>query len=209
MCWKLARVLPQHRVFELQHVDRARVDLAMDQPRQIAIAEFADRVRLDRAQRLLAAFHAHDIFRGRANPVQLRVGRALALVIQQDDQMQIAQPGQFAHRLIHEHAAAVHRRTNRIRRDEQDTPGAGGFAAQRQRTCRESGRPAAVGKLRGRRWRPARALERATRSAPRQAAGTLAAMPEKLERSGESPASQLSIAPAQVKKKCEPSQRQS
>ena len=34
-------------------------------------------------------------------------------------------------------------------------------------------------------------------------------MPEKLGRSGESPTSQLSIAPAQVKKKCGTSRRQS
>ncbi len=49
---ELARVLSQYGVFELHHIDALRVDLAMDQPRQIRDAKFANRVGFDGAHSL-------------------------------------------------------------------------------------------------------------------------------------------------------------
>ena len=141
-------------------------------------------------------------------PIQLRVRLPFALVDRADDQVQFAQPRQFAHGLVHEHAAAVDRRADRIGRDEQNaqrvrararsgSEGVAKMAAQRPAerfACRRS--PAS-----------ARARERETKR--RGSCSDARAMPAKLARSGESPTSQLSIAPAQVKKKCDISRRQS
>ena len=80
-----AGVLPHHQVFKLQDVNRSGVDLAVDQPGQVAVAEFAGSVRLGRSQRFLASSHPYNVGCGRANPIELRVRFPLALVIQQDD----------------------------------------------------------------------------------------------------------------------------
>ena len=133
---ELAGVLPHDQVFELQDVDRASVDLAMDQPGQVAVAEFTGSVRFRRSQRFLASGQADDVFGGRANPVQLRVRFPLALVIQQDDQVEVAQPGQFTHGLVHEHAAAVHGRTDRVGRYEQNRQARGIAAAAARNVSR-------------------------------------------------------------------------
>ena len=55
---KFPRVLAQHRVFQLQHVDFTGEYLAVDQPCQVGIAKFANRVRLGRPERFLPSFHA-------------------------------------------------------------------------------------------------------------------------------------------------------
>ncbi len=70
---KLPGVLAHHGVFELQNIDPAIVDLAMNQPREIGISKFAHRVGLDRADRFLPALHAHDVFGRCANAVQFPV----------------------------------------------------------------------------------------------------------------------------------------
>ncbi len=143
-----AGILSQHGVFELQHVDRAQINLAMDQPGEIGVAEFARRVRLDRSERLSAG---RPCARCTRTDAQMRSSSSCASrscsMIQQDDQMQIAKPREFANGLVHEDAAAVDRRADRIRGDEQDAAGGRGLAMS-GRKCRESGRPADGGRLR-------------------------------------------------------------
>ena len=77
------RAAPHHHAARLP-----RRHLLLDQH---AAAVLADRVRLDGAQSFLAAVHADHVVGRGADGVQLGVGLALALVIEQHDQVQIAE----------------------------------------------------------------------------------------------------------------------
>ena len=117
---KLAGVLTEHGVFQLQHVNSTQEKLAMDQPAQVRISEFPHRMGLQRADGFLPSFHANNVFRRGAEAIELRVGGTLLLKVEQHDQMQFAQAREFAHRLIHEYTAPVDGRTNGIGRNEQN-----------------------------------------------------------------------------------------
>ena len=69
---KLARVLPHHRVFELQHVDPVDVNLAVNQPGKIAVAEFAHGVRLDGPESLLDVLQDVQRMRPRRRSIPAR-----------------------------------------------------------------------------------------------------------------------------------------
>ena len=112
-------VLPQRRVFELQHVDLPSVDLPVDEPQEILAGEFANGVRQNRRGRGRPAARFHQQLDRRAHLRQASVRRQFLRVVQQHDQVQFAQASQFTHGLVHEHAPAVDWRNDRVRRNEQ------------------------------------------------------------------------------------------
>src|SRR5439155_1679576 len=57
-----AGILGERRVFELQHIDAARLQLAVNQPVEIVALEFPHGVRKDRAQIFCASLEAHEEF---------------------------------------------------------------------------------------------------------------------------------------------------
>ena len=117
---ELTRILPHRHVLELQHVDVLQQNLTMDQPFEVAIAELRHRMRMQRIRT-----NAHGPSCERQTP-PTRIARQLScaarcvLKIEQHDQVQSRESRQLGRRLIHEHAAAVSRRADRIRRDEQN-----------------------------------------------------------------------------------------
>ncbi len=114
-----AGVLAERRVFELQDIHLAREDLAVNAPGQIVVLKLAHRVRNNRAQIARAALHTAQEFCGLAEFVESLVRVQLIGTIEQDDRVDVGDPRQFPQRLVHEDAAAVSRRTDRIRRDKQ------------------------------------------------------------------------------------------
>ncbi len=58
----LARILPHVCVLDLQDVDLMRIQLAMDQPVEIGVAEFADRERRQGAYAFGLPFEADEKF---------------------------------------------------------------------------------------------------------------------------------------------------
>ncbi len=111
---ELARVLSQHRVFELHHIDALRENLAMDQPRQVRDAKFTNRVRFDGAHQLRHTQRPNHIVSGCANAVELCMRCELAGRVEEHHQVEFAPSRQFLNRLVHEHAAAMDGRANRI-----------------------------------------------------------------------------------------------
>ena len=107
-------ILAERRVFELHHVDLAQIHLPMQPPLEFLARELAHRMRQNRTELLLLALRSHQILNRRNLSLQLLVRLSLPCIIEQDEQMQIAQPRQFKRGLVHEDAAAMHRRTNRI-----------------------------------------------------------------------------------------------
>ena len=61
-----------------------------------------------------AAFHAHQEFGRGDEVIELSIGRQLIGAIEQHDHVDVGEPGQLAQSLIHEQAAAVSGRTDRI-----------------------------------------------------------------------------------------------
>ncbi len=116
---KLSRVLAHHQVFKLQNVDAASIDLAMDEPCEIGVAKLEHRVWCDRADVFLAGLEADHVLDRGANAIQFFVRIVLMRIVQHDDHVKLAQSRELANGLIHEHAASVHRRADRVRRDEQ------------------------------------------------------------------------------------------
>ena len=60
------------------------VDLPVNQPREVGIAKFANRVRFDGPDGFLPPFQAHDVFDRAADPLQLLVRLLLMRKIEQD-----------------------------------------------------------------------------------------------------------------------------
>ena len=116
---ELARVLSQHRVFELHHIDALRENLPMDQPRQIRDAKFANRVRFDGAHQLRHAQRPNHKVSGCANAVEFCMRGDLARRVEEHHQVEFAPSRQFLNCLVHEHAAAMNGWANRIRRNKQ------------------------------------------------------------------------------------------
>ncbi len=75
---------------------------------------------------------------------------ALIVVVEQNEQVERTERGEFERGLVHEHTAAMDGRTDRIRRDEQYAELLG-VARECLRNDRGNSRPAAGGKLRCRR----------------------------------------------------------
>jgi len=77
-----AGVLAHDRVFKLENIDPMGVDLAVNEPGEIRIAELAYGVRLDRAERFLSSFQADDVLDRAADPLELLVRFAFMRVIE-------------------------------------------------------------------------------------------------------------------------------
>ena len=96
-----------------------KIDLAVNQPVQIGVGKFADGVR-PHANRRLGGVGGRTRNSAEAQNVRSSSLRgSLRRVVQHGDHVHRRELRQFAQRLIHEHAAAMHRRADGIRRNEQ------------------------------------------------------------------------------------------
>ena len=110
----LPRILAERRVLELQHVDPFQIQLPVNQPVQLFVGELADGVRDDRPRAVHATRRAHQKFSRCAEIPQLLLRRSLPGLLEQRHHVHLAKLGERAQCLIHEYAAAMHRRTDRI-----------------------------------------------------------------------------------------------
>ncbi len=132
------------------------IDLAVDQPFQVGVGEFAHRMRLDRCHAGRPAGGPHQPLRAGAEGAQFLVGRLLPRPVQQLQDVDLGQLRHLAQRLVHEDAAAVHRRADRVGRNEQHAQP----FRRRSGHCRSgrgSSRPGGGGRPRCRSPRPGRA----------------------------------------------------
>src|ERR1035437_7822441 len=117
---KLAAVLRHGHVLQLQHIDLAAIELAVDEPFQIVIGELANRMRFQRAHAFGPPAGPYQPLGGGAEGAQFLVGRFLRWPVQQLDDVYFGELRHLAQSLVHEDAAAVDGRADEIRRDEQD-----------------------------------------------------------------------------------------
>ncbi len=195
----LAAVLRQRGVFELQHVDALLIDLAVDQPVQIFVGEFVHRVRQKRTRIAYTAAGPHQPLGAGAETAQFFVVLLLPLPIQQFHHVHFGQPRQLPQRLVHEDAAAVHRRADGIRRNEQHAQGFGRGFHGREAIAEIAAQRAPE------RFGIAHHASRRARHRERQARGNCVKArhsARKFGRSGTSPNSTASSAPAQANRKC-------
>src|SRR5688572_14092752 len=117
---KLAAVLPKRHVLQLQNVDLLQIDAAVNRPLHLLARELRYSMRQRGCERLrMSGRPDQEIGRG---ALRRKIGMRVTLVfeIEEHQQVQVAQRRKFHARLIHEHSAAMNRRTDRIRRYEQN-----------------------------------------------------------------------------------------
>ena len=115
---KIHSVLGERCIFQLYCVDAPGVDLAVDQPLQVAVGEFRNGVRKNRSQGLLFSLHSDDIFHRAGIELKMFVRRAFPLMVQQNDEVKVRLAGQMVNGLGHENRAAVNGWSDGIGRDE-------------------------------------------------------------------------------------------
>ena len=122
-----AGILRHVCVVELNDIDLPRIDLAVQEPLEIVAGELAHGFGLVRT-RLAAGSAAHEEFRRGAEPGDLPLLPPLAGMFEHRDQVQVHDADKLPDRCVHENGSPMGRRTQGVRRDEQDR-GPGGNAA--------------------------------------------------------------------------------